>query len=289
MCEKAAFLPVFTLEGFDTKNTGCFVTPISRTIKHFEQMSYAHLQDYYSIVFCCNGQIDVLLENVTVNVQSNMVLCMGPGSVMRIELSVQAIGWMIQFSSDYINACLQKLPIESSVCFQKNKYCLQTLFASEMEHWQLHLQMMQQEYQTKENVGKVVLQSYLNILLESLKRKSISLQHVKKQTEKDRKIEVFETLVEARFKELKLPSEFAAAMFVSVNYLNRICQETRRQSSGEIIRQRIVLEAERLLMYTNQTVSEIAAVLGFESLSYFVTFFKRHKDYSPEQYRKQKT
>ncbi len=289
MCVKADLLPVFTLDGYDTKQIGCFVTPISRTIKQFGQMSEAHLQDYYSIIVCCNGQIDVQLDAVSIAIKPSMVLCVGPGSVMRLELSTQATGWMIQFSSDFFNFKSFENQLGSYSCFQKNSYCLQSLSTAEMEQWQFHLQQMQQEYQEKGTKSIVVLKAYLNILLETLQRKTVKPQLSKKRTEKDRKIEVFEQLVNEQFATLKLPSEYAAAMFVSVNYLNRICQETRNLSSGAIIRNRIVLEAERLLLHTGNTVSEIAAALGFDSLSYFVTFFKKHKGLSPEQFRKRNT
>src|SRR5690606_8020737 len=100
---KAVQLPVFTLEEFDTRHIGCFVTPISRTVKQVVHMAEAHLQDYYSIIVCNNGQIEAHLDNVLLAVKTNMVLCIGPGSVMRFELSAQATGWMIQFSSDFFN------------------------------------------------------------------------------------------------------------------------------------------------------------------------------------------
>jgi AraC-like DNA-binding protein len=93
-------------------------------------------------------------------------------------------------------------------------------------------------------------------------------------------------MVDEEFSFPKGPSYYAKALHISTNYLNKLCQEYRNVTSGEIIRKRIRLEAERYLHYTSLSVSEIAYKLGFESSSYFVTFFKQKNNITPEQYRK---
>ena len=52
-----------------------------------------------------------------------------------------------------------------------------------------------------------------------------------------------------------------------------------------MIRERILLEAKRLLVHSPQTVAEIAYQLNFEDTSYFGRFFKKHTGTTPEQFR----
>jgi AraC-like DNA-binding protein len=72
-----------------------------------------------------------------------------------------------------------------------------------------------------------------------------------------------------------MPSFYAEKLHVTVNYLNKICKSEASKTAGDIVRKRITIEAQRLLHYTNLSVNEIAHDLGFENVSYFITFFKK--------------
>jgi AraC family transcriptional regulator, transcriptional activator of pobA len=56
--------------------------------------------------------------------------------------------------------------------------------------------------------------------------------------------------------------------------------------AGEVIRNRIILEAKRLLVNNDMTVLEIANYLNFADNSYFSKFFKRLEGVTPEEFRK---
>ena len=55
-----------------------------------------------------------------------------------------------------------------------------------------------------------------------------------------------------------------------------------------VINNRIILEAKRLLVYTNRSTIEIAAELGYNDSSHFSKFFKKHTGKSPTAFRKEK-
>ena len=56
--------------------------------------------------------------------------------------------------------------------------------------------------------------------------------------------------------------------------------------AGEVIRNRIILEAKRLLINNDMTVLEIANHLNFADNSYFTKFFKKLEGVTPEEFRK---
>lgn len=53
-----------------------------------------------------------------------------------------------------------------------------------------------------------------------------------------------------------------------------------------MINEQIVLEAKRYLLATPNQVKEVANHLGYEDVSYFVRFFKKHTGHTPEAFRK---
>lgn len=84
---------------------------------------------------------------------------------------------------------------------------------------------------------------------------------------------------------LKTPKDYADALNVHVNHLNKVLKETIGRTTGEIISSRINQEAKILLKQTNWNVSEIAYSLGFEEVAHFSNFFKKHTQQSPLVYR----
>lgn len=96
----------------------------------------------------------------------------------------------------------------------------------------------------------------------------------------------FLNLIELNYKELRLPKDYSALLYITPNHLNALCKELLGQSAGEIIRNRIVLEAKRLLVIRDYSVAEIAYELNFNDNSYFTKFFKKIEGLTPEEFRK---
>lgn len=97
----------------------------------------------------------------------------------------------------------------------------------------------------------------------------------------------FKQLIEKNFRTLKLPKEYAELLYITPNHLNALCNDLAGISAGEVIRHRIILEAKRLLINLNLTISEISHQLNFNDNSYFTKFFKKNTGVTPEEFRKQ--
>lgn len=97
----------------------------------------------------------------------------------------------------------------------------------------------------------------------------------------------FQKLIEKHCTTLRLPKEYAELLHITPNHLNSLCKEVLGISAGEVIRNRIVLEAKRLLVNLQLSISEIAYTLNFEDNSYFTKFFKKQAGLTPEEFRKE--
>jgi AraC family transcriptional regulator, transcriptional activator of pobA len=95
----------------------------------------------------------------------------------------------------------------------------------------------------------------------------------------------FEGLVERDFARRHLVSDYAAALGVSPGHLSALCRAQLRQTASARIHGRQVLEAKRLLLYTDLTVAEVADRLGFADPAYFSRFFRREAGSAPAAYR----
>lgn len=98
----------------------------------------------------------------------------------------------------------------------------------------------------------------------------------------------FEKLIEQNYTKLRLPKDYAKLLFITPNHLNALCKQLSGKSAGDIIRNRILLEAKRQMINSTQTISEIGWLLNFEDNSYFTKFFKKHEGVTPDEFRKSK-
>lgn len=96
----------------------------------------------------------------------------------------------------------------------------------------------------------------------------------------------FRKLLEENYSKIHTVREYADMLNISSKTLTNCTNEISGQTPLEIINNRIVLEARRLLAFSDKNVNEIGFELGFEDSSYFVKFFKRQMKILPRDYRK---
>jgi AraC family transcriptional regulator, transcriptional activator of pobA len=96
----------------------------------------------------------------------------------------------------------------------------------------------------------------------------------------------FNLLVERNFRAEHEVQFYAAALYKSPKTLANTFSRFHSVSPLQIIHQRLILEAKRLLYYTNKSIKEISADLGFEDAAHFTKFFKNHLKMSPSEFKK---
>ncbi len=84
----------------------------------------------------------------------------------------------------------------------------------------------------------------------------------------------------------RFPVDFAGALSVHVNHLNRCLKAAAGKTTSQHIADRIILEASALLHDSKWNVCEIGYCLGFEEGPHFINFFKKNTKMSPSTYRK---
>ncbi|HXC03834.1 MAG TPA: helix-turn-helix domain-containing protein, partial [Bacteroidia bacterium] len=87
---------------------------------------------------------------------------------------------------------------------------------------------------------------------------------------------------------LRSAQDFAEALSVHVNYLNRAVKEITGKPTSAHIADRITAEAKALLRYTDWSIADIAYGLGFGYPTYFNNYFKRVTGITPNSLRKEK-
>ena len=96
----------------------------------------------------------------------------------------------------------------------------------------------------------------------------------------------FGRLVEIHFREKHRVADYAELLYLAPKTLANKFHKMQLENPNEIIKNRIVLEAKRLLHYTGASVKEIAYQLGYDDPAYFNRLFTQKAGVSPNQFRK---
>jgi len=95
----------------------------------------------------------------------------------------------------------------------------------------------------------------------------------------------FNLLVEANYFKEHSVQFYANALHKSPKTLANTFLLYNRKTPQQMIQERIIIEAKRLLSYTDKPVKQVTYELGFEDPAYFSNFFKRHTSVSPADFR----
>ena len=83
----------------------------------------------------------------------------------------------------------------------------------------------------------------------------------------------FRRTLESNYTVIKRPTDYAKKLNISTPYLNECVKRTTGYSVSQHIQQRVILEAKRLLYYSDKSAKEIAAELGYDDYPYFSRLF----------------
>ena len=101
----------------------------------------------------------------------------------------------------------------------------------------------------------------------------------------DQTIAALRELIEDRFRETRKIGDYADALNMTSDRLNEHCKRITGVTVSHLIRQRLITEAKRQLMFTDLSASEIAYDLNFADPSHFSRFFRRYTMMTPQKFR----
>ncbi|HRV63273.1 MAG TPA: AraC family transcriptional regulator [Albidovulum sp.] len=94
-------------------------------------------------------------------------------------------------------------------------------------------------------------------------------------------------LLETGYRSGRNVADFARELGVTPTHLTRVCNKTCGRSASDLLHDRLIFEARRMLMETQLPVARVSAELGFTSAAYFTRAFQNRTGRTPSAFRRE--
>ncbi|ADB39752.1 helix-turn-helix domain-containing protein [Spirosoma linguale] len=251
-----------------------------RYIRH--TIGIPHRDDHFTLLLLTSGSFKVKIDFEPVTINYPAILVVRPEQVHQVEAIADATGWLLNIDPRLLPADIidplytyatgvipvdQDAPtthqlagvlqaIDSLVAINRDVFSQRALVSFTHALFNLVLSVASTQHR----------------LTEKIDRSSLIYQQ-------------FRLLLEVHYTEWKSPHHYADRLSLSPVYFNDTIRKRSGQSVSSHIQERNVLEAKRLLVYTEHTVSEVSHQLGYEDPIYFGKLFKKHTQLSPLQFK----
>ena len=248
-----------------------------------------HRHNYYEICIFINGAGKHEIDFNTYNIQSNSLHFLSPGQVHLISREKDYHGFLLVFTRDFYSLDTFHQDLLFNLPFFNNQMMLPVLDLEpdDFEDILQLINLIKKERRSGTMMTKEILRSYLQVFLLKCQQFYIKkfAEQVKMHDPYFAQVQKFITLVEKNFMELHLVQDYARLMSISPGVLNKNVKKITGNTAGEIIMDRLMLQARRLLMYTDLSNKEISFRLNYNDPSYFSRLFRKKTSLSPSAFR----
>jgi len=248
-----------------------------------------HRHDYYSVYYIIEGTGTHTVDFTEYEIENHQLYFLLPGQMHKLEFSSEPKGFIVSYSEQFLisNAIPDHLindiylfndygqspplPIhDSSAPVYQSLFEQMELFASSLEKY------------THEAVGALVKL----LLIQSNNHCSLKKEENPQLLEtSNHLLRSFKQLLNKHYVEHHMVSDYADMLAVTSDYLNKTVKSITGKSAKDHIQSKLITEAKRWLLFTNQSNKELAYSLGFEESAHFNNFFKKKTGMTPTEFK----
>jgi AraC family transcriptional activator of pobA len=255
--------------------------------KH-KDLFFPHKHSFYHLVLFTKGGGKHAIDFKTFPVEPRQIYFMIPGQVHSWDFEGEVDGYVIHFSTDFFQSFLLVNDYISQFPFFSGNLD-EAVINIQPDLYQKIKALFEDIIAESENPGRLgndLIRSLLMQVFILLARTSADSNQKQASPYNYTLLKSFEKLVEQNYASMKLPKQYAGLLYITPNHLNAVCNDILGIPAGELIRNRVLLEAKRLLINRDMSVAETADELNFSDNSYFTKFFKKYTSLTPEEFRK---
>lgn len=280
---------------FPSYSIGHFINqpknPTEFEVSHFHEMDEPNVDDvhkhtFYEILWIEKGRSRQHIDYRPYDVTPGSLFFISPGQVHEFEEWRPVVGGTLMFTESFLLVNQVDKNVLFELSFLDNFYSNPVLTPSKREFAELRetIGQLASERQ-RTDYSPAMARALLLVLLLQIQR-CVNRQAVRPPSAKHTILyKKFKELLESRFLVHWSVRAYASELAITTHHLNEICKRVTGRTATEVIRARCILEAKRLLTFSDVSVSEVAAQIGYFDSSYFAKMFKAETGTTPVAFR----
>ncbi|CAM3650265.1 AraC family transcriptional regulator [Mucilaginibacter galii] len=243
----------------------------------------AHRDDHYIFFLMEKGTCNMMVDFTEIVIDAHSLFYISPGQVHHSLGTTNPQGWFIAVETSLV-------PQEFRLVFE-NQLLLQQPYQLNIEklaHCCSLIKLLHHHFANNTDSAFYVdiLRSLLNSFIATVACGYVSMDKPgQKHTRPAQIAHDFKQLIGKHYKTEKSPSAYASMLNISESYLNEALKKVTGFSVSYWITHEVMLEARRLLYYSEATAKQVAHELGYDDHTYFSRLFKNNTGSTPLAFR----
>lgn len=243
-----------------------------------------HRVGFFALLIVTNGQGTHQIDLKEYPLKKGTVLKIAKGQVHAFQENPNYEGFLILFTEEFVLNYFSKSSIEF-ISHLYNYHISKPLVESgnfnETFITELKVELEEENSYAQKNIVAAMLELYLL----RLERLTQTADLPKKNHQHYPIFLEFKNLVEAQFKSTRNVKDYAEMLHISTKHLNQIVKEFTLNTAKHFIDDFVTLEIKRAIVSTNTSLKEIGYDMGFDEVTNFTKFFKKHTGTTPKQFK----
>ena len=261
-----------------------YETIAERSALHDWEISPHSHDNLVQALFLEKGRADMTLETHLVVLPVPCLVFMPARVVHGFRFSSDIVGHIVTLP-EFLPGELLAHASELRPALANASHCALSPYPDLLDTARLHFALLAREYRGRAQGRLAMMMSVPAHVLVPVARANDGVSGDGARSRFRVRIERFSEMVERHFREWRPLGFYADRLGVSCAQLNTTCRRETGRSAQALIHQRLLLEARRLLVYSDLDVTAIGYALGFKDPAYFTRFFSREEGLPPSSYR----
>lgn len=293
---KLSQIPILDLFNvYDQRYTGAdFHYESHRSFSRFFSRNVAiHRHDrLFQIHYLLNGMVHVQLDDLFYRLEGPMIFFTPPGIPHAFTSDKDTEGHVITVRQQYAWQLFNNRPDYNNLSFNLRKpLCIdlanpQTDLVEDAKQLNTLFEIAANEFKHNKPNYQLTMPALIQLIFITLFRFTDSNHPNYTVQRQDLQLFYrFNELLEKHYKEHWQLTQYANELGMTTARLHLICQRMAGISPKQLIVERLLQEAKRLLIHSQLTANEICFTLGFKDPSYFSRFFNKYTGFTTKDYR----
>lgn len=240
------------------------------------------------IIVVFNGHWSVKLDDNHYALNGNWLALIPAGVVHGFQFSPDTDGFVLSLNEALLSTSREAGARDDLSALVWKPQVIEFKDCQQIERFRGYIKLLKHELTTDEVAQDVAVNHLVQlVLLTVMRQQRLQAMSVSSTGRESSVLLEYRAMIEEHYTQHLAVKDYAKQLNVSVSKLNRLCKILLNNSPKAIIHKRLIIEAKRQLIYTQQSVEEISALLGFSDSAYFSRFFKHMTGVTAGAFRQQ--